>query len=58
VTKRELTRDKQDEAVLQALYRRIRYECMEEAAYLVEQLAAEGYKPKALAEAVRNLTDK
>lgn len=54
----KLTRQQQDEAVLHALFSRIRYECMSEAAYLIEQLGAEGYGSLYIAAAVRDLAEK
>lgn len=57
-SKRETTQQEQDEAVLESLYRRIRYACMSEAAYLVEQLGAEGYGTLYIAQAVRELAEK
>lgn len=53
-----MTQQEQDEAVLESLYRRIRYACMSEAAYLVEQLGAEGYGTPFIAQSVRDLADK
>lgn len=54
----EMTQQEQDEAVLESLYRRIRYACLSEAAYLVEQLGAEGYNTKFIAQAVLELAEK